>query len=364
MTPAQSNLARTLVQVGGVRVSEILKNKRKYSTLANFSPATIYRHSKKPLTGDHKHDGREWNRGRPRKLTATDRRQIRRQIVILRRDSGTFSSSQLQESSGLLEGCSNSTFRRQLRTLGYRYRRSQKKGLLLMKDLKTRRKWASKAIRDKLGKPFFRFDISMYLDAAGFEYRRNPFEHSRAPRAREWRKRNEGLNFGCTAKGSTEGKTQVKFMVGMSYGCGVVLCERITTRLTGHTFARMIRRKFPAALASSSNPQAGRILQDGDPAQNSAKAMRAFDKIGATIFKIPPRSPDLNPIENLFHQVKRVLFKDARSRFITKETSDEFALRVESTLRQFSSQRIDRLIDSMPARCVEVRQKRGLRIRY
>jgi len=67
----------------------------------------------------------------------------------------------------------------------------------------------------------------MYLDAAGFEWKRNPYEHCRAPRAREWRLRNEGLNFGCTAKGNTEGRNNVKFMVGISHGKGVILCERL-----------------------------------------------------------------------------------------------------------------------------------------
>ena len=71
----------------------------------------------------------------------------------------------------------------------------------------------------------------------------------------------------------------------------------------GRQFARMVRRKFPAALARSSNPQTKRILQDGCPVQNSAKGRRALARIGAMIFKIPARSPDLNPIENLFSQV-------------------------------------------------------------
>ena len=58
--------------------------------------------------------------------------------------------------------------------------------------------------------------ISMYIDAVGYEYKSNPFEHSKTPAAREWRLKNEVLLIGCTTKGKKEGATQVKFMVGIS----------------------------------------------------------------------------------------------------------------------------------------------------
>ena len=47
------------------------------------------------------------------------------------------------------------------------------------------------------------------------------------------------------------------------------------------------------------------FVQDGDPSQNSKAAKTALDKIGAVQFSIPPRSPDLNPIENAFNLVEK-----------------------------------------------------------
>ena len=47
------------------------------------------------------------------------------------------------------------------------------------------------------------------------------------------------------------------------------------------------------------------FVQDGDPSQNSKAAKTALSKIGAVQFSIPPRSPDLNPIENVFNQWKK-----------------------------------------------------------
>ena len=53
-------------------------------------------------------------------------------------------------------------------------------------------------------------------------------------------------------------------------------------------------------------------------------ARKAFDEIGVLIFKIPPRSPDLNPIENFFNLVVTKLRKEVLDEKIESETYDEF----------------------------------------
>ena len=45
----------------------------------------------------------------------------------------------------------------------------------------------------------------MYLDGKGFVYKCNPIGQARAPKARAWRKKGEGLDLNCTAKGKKEG---------------------------------------------------------------------------------------------------------------------------------------------------------------
>jgi transposase len=49
------------------------------------------------------------------------------------------------------------------------------------------------------------------------------------------------------------------------------------------------------------------FLQDGDPSQNSRIAMKALESVKAKLFAIPPRSPVLNPIENVFHLANSAL---------------------------------------------------------
>ena len=66
------------------------------------------------------------------------------------------------------------------------------------------------------------------------------------------------------------------------------------------------------------------FLQDGDPSQNSARACEIYDNLGATVFKIPPRSPDLNLIENAFYLVDLALHADTKRKNITQETFNSF----------------------------------------
>lgn len=53
-------------------------------------------------------------------------------------------------------------------------------------------------------------------------------------------------------------------------------------------------------LKEVSTQEAKWFVQDGCPIQNSVAMKEVHDEIRAFVFCIPPRSPDLNPIENVF----------------------------------------------------------------
>ena len=46
---------------------------------------------------------------------------------------------------------------------------------------------------------FWKNKVLLYIDGTGFEFKTSPLDQARAPRAREWRRRSEGLK--VTAKG-------------------------------------------------------------------------------------------------------------------------------------------------------------------
>ena len=90
----------------------------------------------------------------------------------------------------------------------------------------------------------------------------------------------------------------------------------------------------------------------------------AIKSIRAKLLSIPPRRPDINPIENLFHLIKRQLNKDAIARNMTKETFEEFATRVKHTIINFDKNQIDKIIESMSKRIEMIICKKGNRIKY
>ena len=365
MTYEQSCQLRTLHQIGGVKICEIIHNRRKYPGFAKFPIATIYRHAKKPIDGTEPFDRRKVNKGRPAKLSVYDRRVIGRQVAILRNDMGTFSSTHLQQSCGI-KHVSNTTVRRCLHDLGYGYRRTRKKGILKPTDLRKRLEFVRKIQRmyQQQSMNLWTYGISMYVDAVGYEYKTNPYEHAKTPCAREWRMKNEGLDVGCTTKGSKEGCKQVKFLVGMAHNVGVVLCKELTQPMSGTYYAELVLEAFPTALERTMNARGKRVLLDGDPSQNSRRAKQALDQIGAKVFSIPPRSPDLNPIENLFNIIRMKLRKEARDKHITHETKGQFSRRVVASLTSMSSEQIDRIIETMPKRLQQIQKAKGQRIKY
>ena len=87
--------------------------------------------------------------------------------------------------------------------------------------------------------------VAFYLDGVSFAHKYKPADQARSTQGRIWRKPEEGLRTGCTAKGSHcgSGGRMARFMVAISYREGVVLCEQYDT-LDGHYFKDLVEREF------------------------------------------------------------------------------------------------------------------------
>ena len=83
-----------------------------------------------------------------------------------------------------------------------------------------------------------------------------------------------------------------------------------------------------------------------------------------SLIQIPPRSPDLNPIENFFHLVQCKLKSDALALNITKETLQEFKASIIRTIYSIPVNIINRTIASMPACLQQVIDSKGSRVKY
>ena len=104
---------------------------------------------------------------------------------------------------------------------------------------------------------------------------------------------------------------------------------------------------FPITIAANINPKSKRFLQDGTEFIIGKTCNR---KMGAHVFRIHVRSPGINPIENLFHQVARKLQHDSLMRQITNESFEQFSDRVNATLEAYPANEIDKIIVSMDKR--------------
>ena len=230
------------------------------------------------------------------------------------------------------------TVTRFLRASGYKYVQARKKGLVSVKDKSKRVKFARKMIKEYDINVWTK-DVAFYLD--GFTYKKNPKDQAVAPTGRVWRKANEGLIAGCTAKGKkcgTGGKT-VKLIFAISYGKGVICCEYYE-KMEGTLFASFAKSKFKK-LMTKSGKRSQLWVQDGDPSQNSAAVKRVISSLKCPLLAIPPRSPDLNPIENIFHLVRKQLDKNALVKDISCESMDDFKQRIKATFMSIPQEIID-----------------------
>ena len=304
-------------------------------------------------------------RGRPRKLSSREERLLIRALHKLRRTEGNFTVKRLMnETNILVSNASVRTVARFLNSQGYFYLQARKKGLLTNNDKNLRIAFAKK-VRQEYNKELWTQKIAFYLDGVAFAHKTNPLDQARAPTGRIYRKKSEGLNQYCTAKGSKVGSGGkiVKFLVAISYNVGVILCEEYE-HMTGNFFASFIGQTFEQMFVESKKGDTRLFIQDNDPSQNSAVAKIALQRVSAQLLKIPPRSPDLNPIENMFKSVSDDLHDSTIEKQLERESFTQFKERVKDTIVRFPVAKINNLIESMDRHIQLILETKGQRLKY
>ncbi len=330
----------------------------------NIPRTSIYRHMKKTIEIGAPIDRRHSNKGRPPKLTDRDVRHVDSTLMKLREKVGDLFSTDVSRECGVPH-VSNRTIRRCLRKEGYKFSQCRKKGQLSKEDLTRRLKFAKRCKREHPDE-FWSNGISFYLDGTGWVHKLNPTLNARTARTRTWKKKGESLKRENTAKGKKEGVggTMAKFMVAIAYGKGVVGCHQYHGQIDGEKFSQMVKDYFPELFRKSANARTPLFLQDGDPSQNSRIARDAWEGLNYSMFAIPARSPDLNPIENVFHLMGKKLKKDAIDMNLERESYPDFCKRVQKTVLNFDKSIIDKTIQSMPKRLDAVIKGKGHRTKY
>ena len=161
---------------------------------------------------------------RPREITPREERIIHRNVQQLRNTEGTFTVNRLRDECGFhtVPLC---TINRTLKRMNYKFCEARRKGVLTKRDQLRRVKFA-RDVLNKHSPQLWTDEICFYLDGASFWYKTNPVVEAKTPRGKIWRKRNEGLNPLCTAKGchTGSGGKVAKMFVAICYGKGVIFC--------------------------------------------------------------------------------------------------------------------------------------------
>lgn len=330
--------------------------------MSGVSRAQIYRIKGEPLGAKSNTYEKKGRGGRPRKISSYDVRRIVREVSRLRGTFPNWTAKQLMAETDITH-VSVRTVRRVLNNCGYNYLQTIKKGLMSSEDRKKRIKFGKDMLKS-YPEDVWTKQVAFYFDGVSFVHKHNPKGHALCPRGRVWRKKGEGLHPGCIAKGRKEGTggKVLKMFVAISYNEGVISAHSYE-KLNGENFSQFVRKYFNGLFAASKK-ESRLWLQDGDPSQNSAKAREAFQCVDAALLSIPPRSPDCNPIENTFKQVKYALNDQAIKENIVFETMEEFENRVKVMLLNFPVHTINKIIDSMGKRMRELISKQGMRLRY
>jgi hypothetical protein len=93
--------------------------------------------------------------------------------------------------------------------------------------------------------------------------------------------------------------------------------------------------------------------QDNDPKHKSHLVQDWIRESGIDVLDWPPYSPDLNPIENLWADVKR------RAEMDNPRTKEELKTALRKAWSEIDARLIKKLIQSMPKRCKLVLAKQG-----
>lgn len=341
----------TLYEDCGLKVSEIQKK------CPSVSRASIYRIINKKNVNI---STPKKKMGRPLKFTKRNEREVMRTVKTLRRKNVNFSAKDVHERSG----CTHVSYRTIVRTMnkhGFNHLQSRKKGLVTEKDRSMRIKFAKDMLQHHT-EQYWKSGVAFYLDGIGLVHKTNPMEETRAPKARVWRKKSEGLQITSKGKKAGYGGKVANFIVCISYGKGVVYCEPYQ-KMNGAFFASVINNDFDSIIKACEKDSRV-FVQDGDPSQNSKLAKLAMERCNVVMQAIPARSPDINPIENVFHIVKREMEKDAIGNNIERESFKELVCRAKNVMTSIPHTTIDNIISSMHARMTSIINAKGHRLRY
>lgn len=100
--------------------------------------------------------------------------------------------------------------------------------------------------------------------------------------------------------------------------------------------------------------------QDNASIHTSSTSVEFFAEHGVSVLDWPARSPDLNPIENVWAIMSREVYQNGKQ-YDSVSTLTKAVIEAWKNIQQVT---LTTLIESMPRRCIEVIKKQGNKTHY
>lgn len=282
--------------------------------------------------------------GRPRKTTKQLDRVLVRDVLANRRASARSIAVVVEEQYGAV--LSPSTIRNRLHEAGLNGRSARKKPYLSKKHREQRRAYARKLL--KLSESDWQ--KMMFSDEASVQL------HGATGRVWVWRKVDEAFCDG-TVKLSFPSSRQSLMIWGCMSRAGVGTLHICEERVNGEYYQRMLQQEVPFSKVWLGIKDV-LWVQDNAPAHRHKKTKELLKTMGLNDLGHPPNSPDLNPIEGVWGEMKRRLAERPMS------SISELKIRLKEIWYSLSDEYIARQVDSMPGRLETVLQQRGGYTKY
>ena len=101
-------------------------------------------------------------------------------------------------------------------------------------------------------------------------------------------------------------------------------------------------------------PDSHRFMQDNDPKHVSNYAKDFMEAEGINWWKTPPESPDLNPIENLWHELKEFIRREVKP-----NTKDELVRGIQSFWATVTVEKCNKYINHLKKVILRVIEMNG-----